>query len=93
MTDLSFHYQDPVILPPLNPDIQGVGKPSDHSVPFAQTHTDKNKPKPSRFKLKSTQPFTDSGILEFANWIQRENFSSLKSSVDPTEMVREFERS
>ena len=84
MTDLSFHYQDPVILPPLNPDIQGVGKPSDHSVPFAQTHTDKNKPKPSRYKLKSTQPFTDSGILEYANWIQREDFSSLKSSVDPT---------
>jgi hypothetical protein len=45
VTDLSVYYQNPVILPPIQPDVLGIGKPSDHSVPFARVYLDRTKPK------------------------------------------------
>ena len=36
ITDLSSHYDTPTILAPVDPDIPGVGKHSDHSTPFAK---------------------------------------------------------
>ena len=91
VTDLGYHYHNPVILPPLQPDVLGVGHPSDHCVPFARVHTDKNKPKQKHFTTKKTKSFPESGILEFANWIQYEDFSAMEASDDPTEMVEIFE--
>ena len=51
VTDLWDHFQDPIILPPLQPDVDWVGKPSDHSVPFALTYNDRRKMRKMRLHL------------------------------------------
>ena len=48
VTDLHQFYKDPEILPPINPDIIGKGKPSDHSTPFAEPITDWSGPRPKQ---------------------------------------------
>ena len=45
ITDLQEYYQTPVILPPLHPDVIGVGKPSNNSVPFAVKFLARCKPR------------------------------------------------
>ena len=37
VTDLSDFSKNPIIFPPLQPDVLGVGKPSGHCVSFAKT--------------------------------------------------------
>ena len=64
ITDLTEYYQTPIILPPLQPDVMGVGKPSDHSVPNAIKYLDRGKPRPKNFILKEVRPFPDSGVSE-----------------------------
>ena len=91
ITDLTEYYQTPIILPPLQPDVMGVGKPSDHSVPFAIKYLDRGKPRPKNFTLKEVRPFSDSRVSEFGRWIQFENFSFLNTVDDPTEKVSAFE--
>ena len=91
VTDLSEFYQTPTILPPIQPDVPGVGKPSDHSVPFATTYLDRAKPREKNYTLKMVRPFPESGISEFGRWVQFENFSCLDASDSPTEMVDAFE--
>ena len=62
VTDLWEHYQDPEILPPLQPDVPGIGKPSDHNV---QKYVDRRRPKAKSYIIKCVRPFPDSGMSEF----------------------------
>ena len=91
VTDLGDFFQEPIILPPLQPDTPGIGKPSDHSVPLATTYTDRTKPKKTRYTLKNVRPFPDSGIAEFGRWLQNENFSALTLAESPDICVDIFE--
>ena len=65
VTDLWKHYHEPEILPALQPDILGIGKPSDHNVPFAKTYTDRRQKKKKNYSLKVIRPYPDSGMSEF----------------------------
>lgn len=51
VTDLWDYYHTPEILPPLQPDKLGAGKPSDHSAPFARACTDRAARKDKNFVL------------------------------------------
>ena len=53
VTDLHPYYTTPIILPPVQPDIPGVGSPSDHSTPFCTPKTDWNKSDSKSYKLTS----------------------------------------
>ena len=77
-------------MPPLQPDVIGCGKPSDHSVPFARRYVDRSRPKNKNYSVKTVQPFPDSGVSEFGRWIQREDFSCLDSAADTTGKVAAF---
>ena len=55
-------YEDVRILPPLQPDIEGVGKGSDHSTPFLKVHMDASLPRKTRKKIKTVRPMVVSGI-------------------------------
>ena len=93
VTDLGDYFQEPIILPPLQPDVLGIGKPSDHSVPLAVTYyTDRMKPKKAAYTIKNVRPFPDSGIAEFGRWIQEETFSNLASAKSPDTCVEIFEQ-
>ena len=91
ITDLHRYYQEPIILPPLQPDKQGIGKPSDHSVPFAKPNTDTSRPRKKEHSLKTTRPLPDSGKREFMKWITDEYFDDMKAAIGPTEKVEAFE--
>ena len=92
ITDLWDFYESPIILPPLLPDIPGHGTPSDHSVPFAKVHLDRSKPREKNYVTKSVRPLPDSGILEFGQWIQGENFECLTYCKISTEQVAALEK-
>ena len=87
VTDMWEYYQEPIILPPLLPDIVGVGNPSDHNVPFAKIYTDRRILRKPNFSKKTIRPFPDSGISEFGRWIQNEDFNEVTEAVDATEKV------
>ena len=87
VTDLWEFYQEPIILPPLLPDVIGVGSPSDHSVPFAQKYTDRRILRKPNYIKKAIRPFPDSGILEFGRWIQNKDFTEVIETVSTTEKV------
>ena len=87
VTDLWEYYQEPIILPPLLPDVAGVGNPSDHNVPFAKRYTDRTILRKPNFIKKTIRPFPDSGISEFGRWIQNEDFNEVTEAVDATERV------
>ena len=80
-----------MILPPLKTDIYGVGKPSDHSAPYAQPYTDTSKPRKKEYSYKLTRPIPDSGKRDFMAWISNEEFADMKVCDDPTEKVKAFE--
>ena len=92
VTDLWKYYTTPEILPPLNPDIPGRGKPSDHSCPYARTYLDRSRPKEKNYDLKSIRTFPQSGIIEFGQWIQNENFDSVTKLESATEQVAALEK-
>ena len=90
VTDLWDYYHNPEILPPLQPDKLGAGKPSDHSAPFARACTDRAARKDKNFVLKTVRPYPESGISEFGRWLGDENFSSLSQAENSTEIVDIF---
>ena len=92
VTDLWEFFQDPEILPALQPDIVGIGKPSDHNVPFTKTYTDRGIMRKKNYSLKIVRPFPDSGISEFGRWVMKEDFSSVTAAASTTDMVSEFEQ-
>ena len=79
-------------MPPLQPDIPGSGKPSDHCVPFAKTYLDRRIPKQKTYTIKSTRTFPESGIREFGSWLQSEKFTAVIEAITTTEKVDVFER-
>ena len=75
----------------MQPDVAGIGKPSDHNVPFAQKYLDRRTPKNKSFIIKCVRPFPDSGISEFGSWILKEDFSPVSQAGTSTEKVAVFE--
>ena len=49
--NLSCHYNSPIIAPPIKPDDQAKGKPSDHSVPVCTPQTDRYNPPSRNYKV------------------------------------------
>ena len=75
------------------PDTPGHGKPSDHSAPFAKVHLDRSKPKEKNYVTKAVRPLPASGIREFGQWIQGENFECLTYySENSSEQVAALEK-
>ena len=73
-TDLWGYFQNPEILPPQQPDVLGVGKPSDHCVRFAITFLGTNTRKRKISVLKIIRPFPESGVSEFRGLIVAVDF-------------------
>ena len=89
ITDLHSHYDEPTIFPPVKPDLPGVGKPSDHSTPFAPVHLDTSKIR-KRYRLCTVRPLPDSRIRQFGKWIVSEPFKNVTLADNPTDKVEEF---
>ena len=92
VTDLWDYYQCPEILPALQPDVPGVGKPSDHNAPFAKTYVDREGQKKKSYLFKTVRPFPDSGVSEFGRWLVAEDFSAVDSAANTTDKVEAFDQ-
>ena len=58
VTDIGHFYNEPVIRPPIQPDIEGEGVPSDHSIAYATPITDSSKPSKRSCLTKISRPLT-----------------------------------
>ena len=72
MSTLGNLYQEPVCLPPLDPDTNG--KPSDHMIVVMRPiNTLNNKPAWTTREIK-VRPLTKSGLAKFEAWIQEQDW-------------------
>lgn len=77
VTDLHMYYQEPEIFPPVQPDVVGKGKPSDHSTPIAMVHIDTSTTKKNTYRWQMIRPLPESQMREFGNWIVKESFENV----------------
>ena len=77
ITTLWKFYQKPECLPPLDPDPDSNGKPSDHLMVLMTPITVINN-KPARMTRKVTyRPISKSGLLKMQLWLEKENWSQV----------------
>ena len=92
ITDLHLFYEEVKILPPLNPDIEGIGSPSDHSTPLLRVCRNNDKPRKSSYTIKTVRPIKQDGINEFGTWIGKESFKEVEEKETPNKKVKKTER-
>ena len=76
ITTLGKYYLPPTSLPPLDNDVNGNGKPSDHLIIIMRPISQNNCPKP-QMKIIKYRPLPESGMLMFKQWLQTESWSAL----------------
>ena len=89
-TNLSRFYDDPQIIPPLQPDVQGCGAPSDHSGVLAIPNTTQNMPVSRNKVKKKIRQLPESLLHIFNEKLSTTSFNHLKELPVP-EMVEEFQ--
>ena len=70
ITTMAKYYEEPVTMPPLNPDANSKGKPSDHLVVLMRPISASYMVPPRIYKTVTTRPITESGIESFRQWIE-----------------------
>ena len=74
ISTLGNFYQQPVCLPPLDPDPDSNGKPSDHLIVVMKPiNSVNNKPARTTREIK-VRPLTKSGLANFEAWIQEQKW-------------------
>ena len=73
ITTLSEFYLPPTSLPPLDNDIDGNGKPSDHLIIEMRPINSLEYPKP-KYKVITFRPQPESGLLQLKQWLQTETW-------------------
>ena len=89
ITDIGHLYNEPIIRPPIKPDVEGQGVPSDHSIAFATPIIDGKKPKRTCL-VKTSRPLTTEAKQKLESWIQSESWLSVTKCENASDMVEEF---
>ena len=76
ITTLSKFYLPPTSLPPLDNDVDGNGKPSDHLIVIMRPISQTENPQPKQ-KIITYRPLPESGMLMFKQWLQNETWQDL----------------
>ena len=76
ITTLSKFYLSPTSLPPLDNDVDGDGKPSDHLIIVMRPINQSENVKPKQ-KLITHRPLPESGMLMLKQWLQNEAWQEL----------------
>ena len=63
-------------MPPLDNDVEGNGKPSDHLIVEMRPIGELDNPKP-KYKTITFRPLPDSGLLQMKQWLQTETWQEL----------------
>ena len=88
---MSSLYCVPIITPPVLPDNPLYGAPSDHNTPVVVPLANTTIHQAREYVVKTTRPLPQSGIMEFGNWLSKEEWIKLLGNVGPTQQVLQFE--
>ena len=77
ITTLGQYYQKPLVLPPLDPDPDKNGKPSDHKiVKMKPINTIENKPARTKWQV-TFRPIPESGIEKMTQWANSQDWATV----------------
>ena len=82
ITTLSKYYLEPVTKPPINPDVNTTGKPSDHLTVLMNPMTASLPVPPRVYKTVESRPITESGLELFKAWIESERWMEVYTCLD-----------
>ena len=92
LTNLHTFYNVPEIVPPIPPDVQGKGAPSDHCGVITTPHTNSTVPhKSSRIK-KMIRPIPESLLPAFGEKLKSTDFSPIYLQENPTKMIEKYQQ-
>ena len=91
ITTLWKYYQEPVTKPPINPNVNSKGKPSDHLIVIMEPLSAELDIQPRQYQFIKTQPITQSGLNSFGRWIISHNWHELYQCVDIHEKAQLFQ--
>ena len=92
ITDLSTYYQIPIIIPPLDPDPDLNGKPSDHNGVLMPPINDINLFPARESKKVTYRPLPKSGINKFGKWIQEQSWEEIYDQQTPSQKAETFQK-
>ena len=95
ITTMSKYYTEPETKPPINPDVNSNGKPSDHLVVIMRPISATYEIPPRVYRTVHTRPYTQSGVAAFSQWIESEScrWLNIYSSSDTHKKAQLFQES
>ena len=92
ITTLSRYYEEPITKPPINPDLNSRGSPSDHLTVMMRPLAATQSQKPRVYRHVQIRPITDSGIASFTDWIESEDWNTVYTCTDPNLKAEKFQK-
>ena len=91
LTNLHTYYNVPVIVPPIPPDVEGKGAPSDHCGIVATPHSNSTIPHISSKIKKLIRPIPESLLPSFEKKLSSTDFSQICTEENSTKMVQKYQ--
>ena len=88
---MSSLYQEPIIIPPIQPDLAGHGVPSDHSGVLVLPDTNQRDKVKTTKIVKYVRPMPESSLLNFGKEFVQLKWNFLDSFSEPNDLSRQFE--
>ena len=92
LSNLHCFYNVPEIVPPISPDTEGKGVPSDHNGVIATPHTNSNSVPKRNKTRRNLRPIPESLLPVFGNRLFNTDFSGVYSQPTTSKMVTEFQK-
>ena len=91
ITNMHSFYHQPFTMEPLDNDVEGLGKPSDHLIVVMQPLSSANPVQSKKYKTVTFRPYPDSGIREMGKWIQSQSWNEVYSLQSAHDKAEKFE--
>ena len=88
ITTLTSYYQTQLCLPPLDPDPDTDGKPSDHRIVVVRPITSIDNKCARSTKTIKFRPITDLGMLKYRKWLTGQDWSEVYEVETPSEKAQ-----
>ena len=92
ITTLGKYYAEPVTKPPINPDENTTGKPSDHLIVLMRPVSESLAIPPRVYKTVETRPITESGMELFRSWIEEQRWLDIYACPDVNAKAENFQK-
>ena len=79
-----------MIVPPVEPDIEGSGVPSDHAVVLIEPNSNPVSSTRRSYKTVVFRPLPDLKLRDFGKWITEENWNFINDLNEPDQMNEAF---